>query len=85
MKSVFIFKQNNLLTIIAVLFLTVFSAIIVLRLHAEYKLKEIYNKEKTVGIKKTENYVSKIDANGEQLFMAGIIFLKNNNQEQGIR
>lgn len=83
-KSVFSLKQNNSFTLISFIFLVTFPTIIVLRLNAEYKLKEIYNKEKVVNLKKTENYVSKIDANGEQLFMAGIIFLKNNYTKVGI-
>lgn len=84
-KPMLVFKPNVLFKITAVTFLTIFLAIIVLRLHAEYKLKEIYNDEVVSSLKKTENYVSKIDANGEQLFMAGIIFLKNKNQEEGLR
>lgn len=85
MKPVLCFKQNILFKIIAAIFLAIFSTIIILRLNAEYKLKKIYNEEEISDLKKTENYTSKIDANGEQLFMAGIIFLKNYNQEEGIR
>lgn len=83
-KPVLIFKRNILFKIIAITFLSIFSTIIVLRLHAEYKLKKIYNDEKVSDLKKTANYVSQIDANGEQLFMAGVIFLKNKNQEEGL-
>ncbi|MEP6806940.1 MAG: O-antigen ligase family protein [Flavobacterium sp.] len=85
MKPVVSFKQNILFKIIAVIFLVIFSTIIVLRLNAEYKLKKIYNEEEISGLKKTENYASKIDANGEQLFVTGIIFLKNYNREEGLK
>lgn len=83
-KPMLVFKPNVLFKIVAFTFLTIFSAIIVLRLHAEYKLKKIYNEQEVSSLKIKENYVSKIDANGEQLFMAGIIFLKNKNQEEGL-
>lgn len=83
-KPVLVFKPTILFKSIVVTFLTIFSIIIVLRLHAEYKLKKIYDNKEVSSLKKTENYVSKIDANGEQLFMAGVIFLKNKNQEEGL-
>ncbi|WP_426486404.1 O-antigen ligase family protein [Flavobacterium sp. 2] len=84
-KPVLSFKQNYFSAIITTIFIATFSSIIALRLNAEYKLKKIFNQEEIAGLKKTENYVTKIDANGEQLFMAGIIFMKNNNPEEGLR
>ncbi|WP_343589332.1 O-antigen ligase family protein [Flavobacterium sp.] len=84
MKPILIFTQNSFFTGIAIIFLVIFSTIITLRLNAEYNLKRIYNGEEIAELKKIENYVSKIDANGEQFFMAGIILLKNNNYKEGI-
>lgn len=84
LKPILIIKRNNFFTTITAIFLIIFSTTIFLRLHAEYRLKKIYDGEEIFSAKKTENYVSKINANGEQLFMEGIIFL-NNNQKEGLR
>lgn len=83
-KPICFFANNILFQIIPITFLLIFLVIIILRVNAEYRLMEIYNDREVSNLKKTINYTSKIDANGEQFFMTGIIFLKNSKQEEGI-
>lgn len=84
-RSIYVFKNQLLFQTGIMGVLIVALGIIALRLNAEEKLLCLYNGTKQfTSMKKVESYISKIDANGEELFMAGGILLKNKNAREGI-
>lgn len=84
-KPIYAFKNSILFQIgIAVAIISTL-VIMFLRLNAEQKLLSLYDRRKHfTSLEKVESYISKIDANGEELFMAGGILLKNKYQKEGM-
>ncbi|KIA99193.1 hypothetical protein OA93_06065 [Flavobacterium sp. KMS] len=83
-KPIYTFNNNIFLQISFAIIGFIFLVIIFLRLNAEYRLLSYYNETKHLtSLKNIENYVSKIDANGEALFMAGGVLLKNKYAQEG--
>lgn len=79
LKPICVFKNFSFFKISINVFIASFLAVIILRMNAEYELLKLYNGTTAFSdIKSIESYISKIDANGEQFFMAGGILLKNN-------
>jgi O-antigen ligase len=84
-KPIYTFNNSIFLQIGFVVIGFTFLGIMFLRLNAEHKLLSYYNGEKHfVSLKNIKNYITKIDAGGEELFMAGAILLKNKHHEEGI-
>lgn len=84
-KNNLIFDNSILIQTGAVLFSISLLCVVILRMHAEYRLRVIYEGKKVSSLLKVKKYAAKIDANGEQLFMAGIIMLKNKDWEEGLQ
>ncbi len=62
-----------------------FAFIQVTRINAEYKLYKLYkDKLYLKGKNQLNGYLSKIDNKGEELFMGGIILIKNGYKKEGI-
>lgn len=84
-KPAYAFSNNIFFKMSFVLIALFFLSIMFLRINAEQKLLLYYNGEKQFeSVKDIKNYISKIDANGEELFMAGGILLKNKYNEEGV-
>ncbi|WP_281235324.1 O-antigen ligase family protein [Flavobacterium gelatinilyticum] len=83
-KPIYIFNNYKFTQILNITFAISFFAVLLFRINAEYKLLKLYEQKVSfTSFKTIENYISKIDANGEQFFMAGVILLKNKHTKEG--
>lgn len=81
-RPIYAFKNHTFFQVGIAAVLMAALGIMILRLNAEQKLLRLYNGEKHfTSLEKLQSYTSKIDAKGEELFMAGGILLKNKHEE----
>lgn len=84
-RVICVFKKHIFFQVVIVMTLVSTLVIMFLRITAEQKLLSLYDRRRHfVSLEKIESYVSKIDANGEELFMTGGILLKNKLGKEGI-
>lgn len=85
-KVIYEFKNRTTYKYIGIGLVLYFALIQINRINAEYKLYKLYEgKIYLKGENQLQGHLSKIDNKGEELFMGGIILVKNGYKKEGIR
>ena len=83
-KVIYEFKNHSLFRFLVMGLIVSFAFVIISRINAENKLFRLYeDKMYLKGENQLQGYVSKIDDKGEELFMGGLILIKNGYVNEG--
>lgn len=84
-KVIYELKNRGIYKFAGVGLILSFAFIQIARINAEHKLYKLYEgKMYLIGENQLQGYLSKVDNKGEELFMGGIILMKNGYQKEGM-